>query len=90
QKYVAVAFYKALAFKALTQTNPQFVFENFMRIEKAADLLNLALVVALCPEIREVDVCHCSPLLCIFLLQGIRKIRPIVRDGDSLSPSSVR
>ncbi|MDD2751505.1 MAG: hypothetical protein PHN59_00005, partial [Candidatus Omnitrophica bacterium] len=29
QKYVAVAFYQALAFKTLTQTSPQFVFENF-------------------------------------------------------------
>ena len=29
QKYVAVEFYKALAYRTLTQSNPQFVFETF-------------------------------------------------------------
>ncbi len=28
QKYLAIEFYKVLAYKALTQTSPQFVFEN--------------------------------------------------------------
>ncbi|MDD4899260.1 MAG: ATP-binding protein [Candidatus Omnitrophica bacterium] len=31
RKYVAIAFYQALAFKTLTQTRPQFLFENFPR-----------------------------------------------------------
>jgi len=29
QKYVAIEFYKAIAYKTLTQTHPQFVFEGF-------------------------------------------------------------
>jgi SAM-dependent methyltransferase len=29
QKYVAIEFYKAIAYKVLTQTSPQFVFEGF-------------------------------------------------------------
>ncbi len=29
QRYVAIAFYKAIAYKSLNQTNPQFVFEGF-------------------------------------------------------------
>ncbi len=29
QKYVAIEFYKAIAYKALTQTDPQFVFAGF-------------------------------------------------------------
>jgi len=29
QKYVAIEFYKAIAYKTLTQTDPQFVFEGF-------------------------------------------------------------
>ncbi|MFH0838959.1 MAG: ATP-binding protein [Candidatus Omnitrophota bacterium] len=29
QKYVAIEFYKAIAYKTLTQTSPQFIFENF-------------------------------------------------------------
>jgi hypothetical protein len=29
QRYVAIAFYRAIAYKTLTQTSPQFVFEGF-------------------------------------------------------------